>query len=333
MDIYHLSLGLLNLILHRLRWKAWRIHPRRFLMSMDAVPIDRPIFLLGVQGGGLTLISRMLRRHTSVLSVTGNNKNWAGPDEMHVVMDSYLPDELSGINNRRPPNPNFPKPDWLYAIDELLPQYRKTSADASPELEKRFKGAIRLAITTHSRDPQHSRFLDKSQSYTVRLSLINHLLRGHQPYFILITRNPYAMCYRAANITTPLSDLNISLEERLQLAAQHWSNSYQCAIEDSHRIDHLLEVRFEDILQDVEKWLREICAFVELDFKLSMLPAPDHRMPLGSTGSSKGDKKWYPIRPEVNYPYLERLDPWMVEIVDNRVKELARRWEYSPQGP
>jgi hypothetical protein len=64
-----------------------------------------------------------------------------------------------------------------------------------------------------------------------------------------------------------------------------------------------------------------------------MLPGPNHRFPLGSTGSSRGDRKWYPLRPDANRRYLEELEPWMLDLVEPIVGPLASRWQYMPEGP
>jgi len=88
---------LLNLPLLYVHYHLWRVHPRRLIHTRYGQSIDRPIFLLGVQGGGLTLVARMLRRHPYAVSVTGNSTYWAGPDEMQNVMGPYLPGELTGV--------------------------------------------------------------------------------------------------------------------------------------------------------------------------------------------------------------------------------------------
>jgi hypothetical protein len=200
-------------------------------------------------------------------------------------------------------------------------------------MSSRLQKAVRLVIAIHARDPLRARFVDKSQTFTVRLSLINSLLTGHQPHFVMVTRNPYAMCYRAAMVATPVSRLSLSLEQRLDLAAQHWTNSYQSALDDAGEMDRFMVLRFEDLLNEPQRWLRSVCSFVGLEYHLSMLPAPDHRLPLGSVGSSRGDHKWHPLRRDVNRRYLRQLQLWMVETIDGRVGGLAERWHYTPQGP
>jgi len=324
---------LLNLPLLYVHYHLWRVHPRRLIHTRYGQSIDRPIFLLGVQGGGLTLVARMLRRHPYAVSVTGNSTYWAGPDEMQNVMGPYLPGELTGLYHKKPRYPKYPSRDWLYATDELLPLYRRTDAHASEQTARRLRSAISIAIAVHARHKQPVRFVDKSQSFTVRLSFVNELLRETAPRFLVIVRNPYAMCYRAALKKTPISRLPLPAEERLRLASEHWANSYRCVLEDAHKAANLKMIRFEDLLAAPSDYLQEICAFVDLEFQPSMLPAPEQHIPLGSTGSSSGDGKWYPIHPNTNQHYLDQLEPWIVNIVDRRVKDLAGRWGYTPEGP
>jgi len=328
-----LVIGSLNLALLKLHWHLWRIHPRRLVREVESIQISRPIFLLGTQGGGLTLVSRMLRRHPQVVSVTGSSSYWAGPDEMQNVMGSCLPADLTGLHSKVPPHPMFSHRDWLYSTDELLPLYRKISEDFTADATRQFQRAIRLAVAAHANRPRCARLVDKSQSFTVRLSFVNSLIREQNPKFILITRNPYAMCYRAAAVTTPISKLKMPLETKLKLATQHWGNSFRCALHDSRELEDFLVLRFEDILREPRKQLSDICRYAELGYKETMLPAPQHKLPLGSTGSSRGDRKWYPLRPDVNRRYLQALEPWMIKLIEDRVGKLASKWHYSPKGP
>lgn len=325
--------GFTNLFLLYLRLNLWRIHPKRFLTRLNSIPINHPIFLLGVQGGGLTLIARILRRNPRILSATGNASFWAGPDEMQNVMGDFLPPELTGLKHKIPDIEKYPERDWIYATDDLLPQYRQVAADATPEIAQHFQKAIRIFLAIYAKNPLEARFVDKSQSYTLRLSFISALLKQYEPYFVLVTRNPFAACYRAATKVKSIQSLPLSLENKLELATQHWANSFGCALDDQNETKRLLIIRFEDLLKDPQYWVEKICEFVQLDFQPSMLPSPNDRFPLGSTGSTSGDHKWYPLRPDVNKPYLDKLEPWMIDIIHHRTSELAEIWDYSPKGP
>ena len=319
---------LFNLPILYSRRHLWRFHPYRFA-SLAQIPISKPVFLLGVQGGGLTLLARMLRRVPPMVSVTGNHSYWAGPDEMQNVMGDFLPAQLTGLHAKIPFHPQYPHRDWLYAIDDLLPLYRHTAIDATPEIKARFQKAIRISLAIYAKNPAQARFIDKSQTYTVRLGLIHALLAESNPYFILVTRNPYALCYRAATRLKTLTTLQMPLAKRLELAAQHWSNSMKAALEDANSVDNFKVIRFEDLLLSTEKTLQHICNFIELHYQPTMLPAPADRFPLGATGSAKGDHKWYPLRPDVNQPYLELLETWMIDILEPYVAQWAEQWDYS----
>lgn len=333
MNILHIWQKILNLPLLYWRYYAWRLHPRRFLSNIENYTIDRPIFLLGVQGGGLTLLARMLRRHPRVVSVTGNHKYWAGPDEMQNVMGDALPAALTGLHSKIPPHPDYPFRDGIYAIDQLLPLYRETADTASPQMRRQFAALIRLAVAVHAPSSTTPRFIDKSQTYTVRLGMLNALLDKYAPHFILVTRNPYASCYRGATRVKSLQCLNISLKERLQLAGQHWSNSFNCALSDATQVSNFLTISFEKLLHRPEETLHQICSFADLSFQEKMLPSPNDTFPLGSTGSVTGDNKWHPIRTNVNQKYLNKLEPWMIDTLHPYVKTLAEKWNYTPEGP
>ncbi|MDH5713983.1 MAG: sulfotransferase [Candidatus Aminicenantes bacterium] len=304
------------------------LDPRTYLGNYKNIPIDRPIFLLGVQCGGLTLVSRMLRRHPSVVSVTGNYRYWSGADEMHTVLGPILPSELSGCRYKVPnsKHPLFSPPrSWTYACNELLPYYRRTALDANPELTKKFKRIIQIIIAKYAIDKHNARFTDKSQVYTVRVALISELLRENNPKFILIVMNPYALCYKAANGKAADIDRlkkKLSLEVRLNICAQHWANSMKCALED--RKENMLIIRFEDILQDPITYMRKLCKFAELDFNEDMLPQPHHKIPLGS----RFPDRWYPLEPERSQNYFQKIGRKEIEIVSKYCKNLALQFGY-----
>jgi len=86
-----------NYLYYYWRRNNWFLYPRRFFDDYQDIEIDRPIFLVGNQGDGLTLVARMLRRHESVLSITGNHRYWSGADEMQNVMRCRLPRSLRVI--------------------------------------------------------------------------------------------------------------------------------------------------------------------------------------------------------------------------------------------
>ena len=320
----------LNLAWYLWKRNSWMLDPRLYFGRFQHIPVDRPIFLLGVQGGGLTLLCRMLRRHPEVVSVTGNHRYWSGADEMHTVFGPVLPPELTGARYKVPAadHPVYKPPrSWTYACDELLPYYRKTAKDATPEIKRGLERVIRYCLGRYAPGRSgRARFIDKSQVYTVRVSLIRELFKEYNPKFVLVVNNPYAACYRAAlGKAQDMERLKgrLSFQERLEICAQHWANSMRCALEDKG--DDMLVVRFEDLLQEPERELRRICGHVELEFDEDMLPALHHRIPFGS----RFRDRWYPLSPERALHYIEKATPQELTIIDQRCGAIASDLGYG----
>lgn len=316
---------------NRVRDRLWRWHPAGWLANPRRVPVDRPLFLLGTQGGGLTLMSRVLRRHPAAVSVTGDHRYWTGSDEMQNVLSRALPESLrlrgAGALERR-----GIQDSWRYATDAHLPAFRRTAEDATRRDAERLRRTLARVIAVHGRRVEEGapRLVDKSQSYTVKVSYLEALLAESRPHFVLVLRNPFAVCRRAA--VEVLAD-GAGRRRRLELASQHWANSVECALEDGEGLDRFATLRFEDFLARPEEELDRLCRFAGLDADASlrrhMLPAADDRMPLGTPA----DEKWYPLRPDVNRRHLEGLRPGDAELIRERCGRLADRFGYTAEGP
>ena len=126
------------------------------------------------------------------------------------------------------------------------------SHGSHPDHRERFERIIKWLLHKHSMDNNNTRFTDKSQVFTVKVSLINALLTEYNPYFLLITRDPYASCYRATKGIQPdvkkFTD-KFGLNSGLRIASQHWTNSMKFALKDSKEVKNFMVSRFEDILK------------------------------------------------------------------------------------
>ncbi|MFW6008410.1 MAG: sulfotransferase family protein [archaeon] len=325
-----LKMDFLNNLLYIYKRNKWILDIKRYWKDYKQIDIEKPIFLLGTHGGGLTLISRMLRRNKKMISVTGNHNYWSGADEMQVVYGPILPKQLAGINHKVPNHPNLGTPrGWLYATDELIDKYRNNEKDVSPQLKEKFKKIIRWTIYRNRKDKKNNyyRFTDKSQVYTVKVAFINELLKEHNPKFILITRNPYAICYRSAKGKAgglKAIEGRYNFMERLQFASEHWANSMEFALKDKEKVNNFLIIRFEDILRHPEKKLKMICDFSELNYNSEMLPQPHHKVPFGS----RFKDRWYPLRPEVNEKYFKEMSSEHVNLIANKCETYAKKFNY-----
>ena len=316
------------------QWKRnnWIVYPHRFFSDYDDVSIERPIFLVGNQGDGLTLVSRMLRRHPQIISITGNHKYWSGADEMQGVMRCRLPRTLRQggrfVCKDFPHKRLTPPRSWSYASNDLIGYYRKTAADYDPQTAASFRRIIREALYRYSGGAD-KRFTDKSQLFTVKMGYVDALLKDTNPYFVLVTRNPYATCYRAA--LGKAGDMRryakyMSLDERVEVCVQHWSNSMCCVLEDKDKVSNFKFVRFEDVLHEPRKTLAELCDFLDLSFTDDMIPSEHHSVPFGS----KYKDRWYPLRVDVNRQYLDAIPSKYIDLIVEHCRDIAEQFGYLP---
>jgi len=316
-----------NLLYYAIKRNSWVLDPLSYFGDFSNVEVNSPVFLLGTHGGGLTLVSRMLRRNERVVSVSGNHKYWSGADEMAVVLGSILPFELGGIKHNLPDHPYFKDTTaWVYASDELISRYRLRARDATSSLRQTFLRILRWRIFRHAQNPAEAQFTDKSQVYTVRASFIAELLSHEDPRFILVTRDPYVLAYRAPDKAAALRGLppSFSRMEKIRIAAQHWNNSMEAALEDGENITHFSVIRFEDMLRNPKKCLHHICEVTAVEFSSDMLPSMDDHVPFGS----RYRDRWYPLRENVNAKYYRKMDPKHVEEISKVCGETAEKLGY-----
>jgi len=320
----------------------WEYKPlwttRRLTTSLEDIPIDRPIFVLGVQGGGLTLLTRMIHRHRDIVTIGGGRRYWVGNNEMDKQYIGDLPEAFT-LRAPRFQSPTFKthmRGDeyqhpvfgayrcWVYACDDLLPRYRKAEADWTPKRERRLRQAIKESIRTYAPDPSSARFLDMSQTFTLKIPLLRKIFPDAQ--FIVQSRNPYAVCLKEARDESYEWRRKASMATKLWLFSEHWANTYRCALEDLEDVEEALFIRYEDLVQFPEETLKQVLDVAELGFDEDMLPRPHHRLPLGA---SEGHK-WYPIRTGVNKKHLEKLENGQISIIKENVQQIAGRLGYDP---
>ena len=304
------------------RTNKWRFD-RRF---HDGAPvaIDRPVFLIGTQNGGLTLLARILHRHTHAISVTGDHRYWAGEDEAQDALADILPEDFGW---RRIDLPGYPDRDhsWVYGNDDFLPFYRRKADELDPAQGARYRRVLQGILRQHGSD---KRFIDKSQSLTLRVGAVHRALSEHRPFFVLISRDPYAVVWGQATRNGVLSKLDVPIEQKVVLAAQHWRNSMQAALDDAadQAEVQLRHWQFESILREPDRIVREICDFAELPWESKILPSANDNIPWGSRSDAFNKRKWYPLRPGVNDRYRAELPDWAAETIHELCGDIGERF-------
>jgi plasmid stabilization system protein ParE len=315
-------------LFHRDRWRYSIARRRR---DVDSIPLDRPIFFLGAQGAGETLVGRCLRRHPAVVSMSGGSDSWTGIDELGIVRNrmAHLPRSLWGCKHRTDLEHPVYGADHnsVYACDELLPLYRATADDANEDDARRYRRLLREHIAVYARDPSRARFFDKTHTNTLKIPLISALIEGSEPVFVLVVRNPYTWAYRAIRRKPPSWRVDVSAEDQLRLVAEHWANSCRVALDDGAEAPGFAVLRFEDFLADPAQVIHALCNVVGLDFdERTMIPQPGHTFPFETLPS---DRKWYPLIPD---PWLEHVSERDAEIIEDRCSGLAKVFGYTRDG-
>lgn len=308
----------------------WRFSGRRRDRLVDCVPLDRPVFLLGTQGSGATLIGRCLRRNPHVVTVSGGRENWTGIDELGIVRNrmARLPASLWGSSFRHDiADATFgASHNSVFACSELLPRYRGTAEDATAGAASRLQRLMREHVAVFSRQPERARFVDKTHAYTVKMPLLAALLEDASPLFVLVARNPYGACTWALERKPPSFGAQIDADRRLRFIAEHWANAHRIALEDARLLGNTAVVRFEDFLADPAETVKALCVFAGLEFDPGMLPAPGQTLPYATLPA---DRKWYPLYGDDR---LGRASDTQLAIVDEHCRELAAHFGYEPDG-
>jgi ribosomal protein L20 len=297
----------------------------KYIVGKEKLDINSPVFLLGTQGGGLTFTARMLWRNEKSISIAGDNSIWNVSAEMHYDLYPLIPKELKikGTNEAENMKRDGFGYSWAYASDRYIDDFRFGPKNVTEKKSKELLSTIKSILKLNTHNPREKIFIDKSQTFTIKVEFLDRLFGDIDPHFVLITRNPYALCYRAAKKVFPKNVA--SFEEKLKVACQHWSNSMSYAIKDGRNVKSFEVYKFEDILNNTEKETKRMCKQVGLSFDKKMLPSKDDRWPI--IGAK--DNKWHPIRRDVNRKYLSEMSIKTKKYIKKTCGDIAKEMGYS----
>ena len=233
----------------------------------------KPIYIVGLAHGGLTLLCNMLRQHPDLFTCSGKNIAFGG-DEAHNDLYSVFPKSLRNPGGKG-------GSCWRYGLN--IENHRRN--------EEHFNLPHQIQYTQIIDKICHDeglRFLDKSKSYIIKMRYVQKLLDFTDTYFIHVIRSPYVMALKPLKFRHWYHDhKKLSDEQLMQRGSKIISENYRVFKEDAPFIKNLLQIRFEDLLLDTENVLRKISNFIEIDYIDEMMPRE---------GDGKRDRKWYPIK-------------------------------------
>jgi hypothetical protein len=166
-----------------------------------------------------------------------------------------------------------------------------------------------------------------SQSYSLKVPLLREFFPGAS--FILVTRDPFVMCWREATRHPDhkyrLWNEYPSLERGLRLAAQHWRNTYRIALDDLNGERDWGLVRFENFIRNTEEEVRKMASVSGVDFSRKMIPSSEDKIPLGS----KAVRKWFPIDENPNNKYKKSITKKAIKVIEKEINEIDKKLGYD----
>ena len=205
-------------------------------------------FVVGMNRSGTTLLRMMLDAHPELVI----------PPETHFVPDlikatrkrgAKPADALEAMRSHREWQ------DFGFSDAEAL-----AWLEALPKLEP--GPAVRAFYEAYAARAGKPRWGEKTPRYVLKMPLIaRHLPEAR---FVHVIRDGRDVA---------LSVLDRTVREDVDAAevARRWRRKIERAWEDSPKLDHYLEVRYEDLVADSRPVLETVCRFIELDFDPAML--------------------------------------------------------------
>jgi hypothetical protein len=265
----------------------------------DRTPVP---FVVGVTRSGTTLLRLMLDAHPAL---TIPPETHFVPDLIEAARDDAATPETvaaSITGNRR-------WGDFHLDPDELLSKLREVEPMDAP-------GAIRAFFELYAEKQEKPRWGDKTPIYINRMLLIQRHLPEARFIHLIRDGRDAALSRAQRNLTNPTP---------MDKVGKRWKGRIIRAREQASRLNHYLELRYEDLVRDPETPLRRICEFIELDWDDAMLRyyerAEDRLQEMARDLPPEGDKPRRPAdhRMEAHAlttkpPDPSRLERWRTEM-------------------
>ena len=223
---------------------------RRRLQAEKLAPPPPPVpYVVGVNRSGTTLLRMMLDSHPEL----------AIPPETH-----FIPALYKHIKTLDPPTPD--------SVVDFLAAHRRWGdfGISEKDLKKRLKKApsvrpkfvLREFYGLYAEAQGKERYGDKTPGYVKQMGMVQRCLP--EARFVHLIRDG--------------RDVALSRDERVQAEelsierlAKIWKRRIGRARRQTERLEHYMEVRYEDLVTDPETQLRRVCDFAEIEFDPAML--------------------------------------------------------------
>jgi hypothetical protein len=209
--------------------------------------LKAPIFIIGLNKSGTSLLYLLLSQHESVSPIKAFKAfTPKGPGAAMLHMEKYgigegqkipdLPEKLRKVEGG----------GGRFAGPAFLDQYRLTEADAEPGDAARVAAAYRRAMVRPD-----ARLCEKTPPNILRTRYLQALFPDAA--FVAVVRDPYA------NVSA--NGKKRSKWGGVEEQARHWANAYSTFLADRSHLRRCLLVHYERLVEDTDRELRRVCAF------------------------------------------------------------------------
>jgi hypothetical protein len=243
---------------------------------------DSPVVILGVSRSGTTLLKAMLDAHS----------------QLAIPSESYFIPQLWDRHGERPDRDAFV--DDLRRL-ERIKAWGVDPDDVRDRLGERptFSEAVQAIFTVYAEAQGKQRFGEKTPLYMQHLDVLDRAFPGAQ--YVHIVRD---------GRDAALSLLAMKRKPRLNLTRPRGLGDFACAwrrevraAQRFGRIHPYLELRYEDLVAEPEARLRDVCAFLDLEYEPGMLEY--HR---------REDPALYADHPRLAEPPVRDARSWCAEM-------------------
>lgn len=262
-----------------------------------AEPAGPPFFVVAAARSGTTLLRVMLDRHPML----------AIPGEGHFIPHLWSTRERYGRSGV------VERPEvWLTDLAKH-PSFRFWNLpieDVRVELDGRtalgFAEAVDAAYRAYARKAGKPRWADKTPDYIDHLPLLADLFPAAR--FVHMIRD-------GRDVALSTIDLK-RFHRRAATCAHFWSRQVGGAMRQGKELgpDRYLELRYEDLLDEPERELRRLCAFVDLPFEEALLEHDEHDL-------EKLPERFRPIHSRLALPPTKGLRDWRSQMPPSEVAE------------
>ncbi len=306
-------------------------------MTTTKPNLTAPIFLLGSHKSGSSMLRSLLDNHPQLFAIpmeihyfqyTGYWVDYrlrrAWPKQMN------LPEKMASLGQIvADTNANEdPYADSILAGILNLDRFQSFMA-ANPdvttprELFEVYAGALYYALTGAAL-PEGMRILEKSVEHAEWAVHLRQMFPDCR--FVHIVRNPYASL--VAIRKSKLDGDNYPLMRDFILSLH---NSYYNLYRNEGILDNYLIVKYEDLLTDTEKMMRQIADFAGLEFSEELLTPTLMGKPWG--GNSSSGKSFTKISTAPLESWKSKIEDLEIRLVNAFVQPVLERFGYEMLTP